>query len=377
MQKLVHNTLDSHAAVGTPRVRPVPAHVHTYVVAALLALVVPSLAHGATRYVADTGSDGPDCGLALTTACRSITKAIALANPGDTILVGPGRYGDLNRNGVLGEPGEEHGYLTPPASCSCVLRIEKPVIVISSAGAAVTLIDGRSVDVIQNVLILADGGEFGRPGKGFTVTQTAQRDGAGQLPGDGIVLDSADVMVRGNQVIFTGFGNSLGYGILTVNDAPIRIEGNQVTGWLTGILGRGAATVSKNQVVRNGYGIDATGGSVVGNVATDNSYGIRIEGSPRVTSNALYANVLAGIAVRPTLPFSGVVSKNNFFGSDDDSNCGLINLGVVGLQATNNYWGAATGPGALPADNVCHPFGGTTTTSPFATKPFAVKVLKP
>ena len=110
---------------------------------ALLFAVAPR-AGAATRYVSDIGSDGPGCGLALTSACRSITQAIDLANPGDTILVGPGRYGDLNRNGILGEAGEELGYLTPPASCSCVLRIEKQVIVISSGGAAVTMIDGRS-----------------------------------------------------------------------------------------------------------------------------------------------------------------------------------------------------------------------------------------
>src|SRR5687768_2836479 len=170
MQKLVHHTLDSHAAVGTPRVRPVPSHVHTYVVAAVLALAVPALADGATRYVADTGTDGPGCGLTLTTGCRSITQAIALADAGDTILVGPGRYGDLNRNGVLGDiAGEETG----SPGCGCVLSINRNVIVISSAGAAVTMIDGRRVDVIRNVLIADDGAQFGQPGKGFTVMQTA------------------------------------------------------------------------------------------------------------------------------------------------------------------------------------------------------------
>ena len=347
-------------------------------VAVLLFAVAPR-ADAATRYVADTGDDWPGCGLAPTSACRSITWAVELANPGDTILVGPGRYGDLNRNGILGEPGEEVGYLTPPASCSCVLRIEKRVIIISSGGAAVTMIDGRSVDVIQNVFLTTSGGEFGRPGKGFTVTETAQRDGSGNFLGDGIVIDSANVKVRGNQVVYTSeiFGNSLGFGIITVNDAPIRIEGNEVTGWVSGISARGAATVSKNQVVRNGLGIEATGGSVVGNVAINNTYGIAVSGSTQVTGNAGNANVLAGIYVRATSAFTGNVTKNNFFANDDSRNCGLINGGVVGLRASNNYWGAASGPGAPPANSVCHPFGGTTTTSPFATTPFAVKPLKP
>jgi hypothetical protein len=60
------------------------------------------------------------------------------------------------------------------------------------------MIDGRSVNVIQNVFLTTVGGEFGRTGKGFTVTGTAHT-GAGGL---GIVLDAEDVwMVRGNEVI--------------------------------------------------------------------------------------------------------------------------------------------------------------------------------
>ena len=114
---------------------------HAFVLAAILIATIPALARGATRYVADTGTDGPACGLDAATACRSITQAIALAAPGETILVGPGRYGDLNRNGVLGDiAGEETG----SHACGCVLSINKTVIVISSAGTAVTTIDGSS-----------------------------------------------------------------------------------------------------------------------------------------------------------------------------------------------------------------------------------------
>jgi hypothetical protein len=333
-------------------------------------------ADAATRYVADTGSDGPSCGISLATACRSISQAVELANPGDTILVGPGRYGDLNRNGVLGEPGEELGYLTPPASCSCVLRIEKRVIIMSSGGAAVTMIDGRTVDVIQNVFLTTVGGEFGRPGKGFTVTGTKVRHG------QGIVLDAGEVwLVRGHQVIFTGFSNSTGKGISTVNNVAIRIEGNQVTGWYIGIEGRGAATVSKNQVWGNGYGIVAAGGSVVGNVVTANLGGMLVTGTAQVLSNAVYANGPAddyGIGIRVDRPFSGAVKRNNLVGNTFGGlDCGLWNAGVIGLDATNNYWGVPTGPGAPPADSVCNIDGGTTTTSPMATKPFTVKPLKP
>jgi hypothetical protein len=50
---------------------------------------------------------------------------------------------------------------------------------------------------------------------------------------------------------------------------------------------------------------------------------------------------------------------------------------VTGLDAKNDYWGAATGPGPDPADDAgsshSNPNGGSTTVAPFATKPFSVK----
>jgi hypothetical protein len=51
-----------------------------------------------------------------------------------------------------------------------------------------------------------------------------------------------------------------------------------------------------------------------------------------------------------------------------------VNEDEPGLVARNNYWGAATGPGPAPADHVC---ASPADVTPFATKPFAVKPLKP
>jgi hypothetical protein len=341
----------------------------------LLIVTFPLLAHGATHYVASTGTDGPGCGVDATTACQSISQAIALAAPGDTILVGPGRYGDLNRNGVSGDvPGEETG----SPGCGCVLSINKYVIVLSSAGAAVTMIDGRSVDTLQNVLLITDAGEFGRPGKGFTVTSTARASSYG------IALDSGNVMVRGNQVIYMPFPGGLtstGTGIITVNSSAVRIEGNQVINWRLGISARGAAIVSKNQVILNETGISTSGGTVIGNVATANRYiGIAIlEATERVTvtTNAVYRNGSTGVYVPER--FDGTITKNNMFanGYPPAYNCGLSNSDDPDLVATNNYWGVPAGPGAPPRDTVCESTPGMTITSPFATKPFTVTVLKP
>jgi hypothetical protein len=334
-------------------------------------MAVTAEAEGATRYVTQTGSDSATCGIDQTTACRSISQAIANAAPGDIVSVGPGMYGDLYRNGIIGEPGEETG----SPGCGCVLSLNKNVIVISTHGAAVTMIDSRTVDRGTNVLLITIGGEFGRPGKGFTVTETARKDSLGYSSGSGIVIDSINVLVRGNQVIFTlpdwrpSRNASRGVGIYNVNDAPTRIEGNQVMNWQQGIEGR-AATVSKNQVMHNDYGIASTGGKVLGNVVAFNETGILVTGPTTVKNNAAYSNN-TGIFVID--PFSGLVTTNNIF----NNACGVTNQAVVGLNATNNYWGAATGPGAPPASSTCTAVDGTTSTTPFAVKPFTVQVLKP
>lgn len=67
------------------------------VVAASTAFAV-TLAPGAaqaapkTVFVAVGGVDGASCGASAATACRTITRAIALAAGGDTVSVGPGRF---------------------------------------------------------------------------------------------------------------------------------------------------------------------------------------------------------------------------------------------------------------------------------------------
>jgi len=340
-------------------------HARTALVIICLTML-PTPSAGATRYVAETGADASTCGAAAESACRSITQAIALANPGDMILVGPGRYGDLNRNGVLGDiPGEETG----SPGCGCVLSINKNVIVVSSAGAAGTTIDGRSVDANDTVLLITVEGEFGRPGKGFTVTETGRVNEYGRYSGSGIVLDASQVTVAGNQVVFTRVGPSNGFGILTVNDEAIRLEGNLVTNWAVGITARGAAVVSRNQIMANSVGVQADGGTITGNIVRANGEGILLRGAAAVTGNALHINSL-GIDVKRS---GAVIHKNNLVGNG----CGTYNEQFAGLSATNNYWGAADGPSSPGADRPCDHSLGSTITSPFATKPFAVKVLKP
>ena len=129
--------------------------------AGLLATAGAVSAAAATINVANNGLDTSTCG-SRTAPCRSIGRGIERASAGDTVLVGPGKYGDVNGDGQLGGAGEELNYGTS------ALRITKSVRVLSSAGAVLTVIDGAGV-VYAPVDIRADGITFGAPGAGFTL----------------------------------------------------------------------------------------------------------------------------------------------------------------------------------------------------------------
>jgi hypothetical protein len=346
-------------------------HVLSITVLSMAAVVFSSHARADTWYVANDGVDGSGCG-ATTSPCRSIGQATANASSGDTIIVGPGIYGELNGSGVLGDaPGEENPATFSPF-CGCVVGFEKPVNVMSSRGAASTIIDGRGLSAIQTVAILSSGMLFGKPGKGFTVYATATPVSTG------IGIDGTNVKVGGNQVI-EGKAPAGGVGIKTIdNDAEIvSIEGNQVIGWGEGIQAFSSGkTIRKNVVSAAGNGIVAGGMSVVaGNVAVDNRGGFVLSGATTAVSNAAIGNRLDGFLI--TGVFTGTFEKNNIVGNGDSGlgNCGLRTAPSSVLSLPNNYWGAPTGPGPNPADQTC---GGTTMVTPFATNAFKIRtVVKP
>lgn len=172
---------------------------------AFVAVVAAAPAAAATWYVAGNGLDAPDCGTKRK-PCRSITRALAQPTTvdGDRIIVGPGRYGDANDDGNLDDPGDE----MPAPGCGCMLAVNKSVSVWSSNGAAATVIDAAGMPVRATVALFMNGGEFGRLGKGFTITSSAD------LSPIGISIDSGNIAVRGNQVI--GYDRPFGTGIATV-----------------------------------------------------------------------------------------------------------------------------------------------------------------
>jgi hypothetical protein len=327
------------------------------VVAMVLVALAPC-AYAKTIFIANNGADSSTCGPTGHAPCRSITQGIHNAANGDLIIVGPGKYGDLNGNGVLGEPGEE----TPAANCFCMLAVNKSVTIVSSDGAAATVIDARTVDVFNNVVFTANGAVFGRAGLGFTVTETK----AATTNCFGIDLSNArGVTVEGNLVVSSH--PCPGGGISAAGSNPGRglIQDNQVVGWDTGI-NVGPNIVNRNAVQLNGLGINGFGAAVTGNFVTGNQTGIEANNSKSsVTGNAVVGN---GIGILES-SFDGTIPKvesNNIFGN---SSCGA-NFADANVVATNNYWGRATGP--LPPGDVCGSGASTAIVKPFATKPFSI-----
>jgi hypothetical protein len=128
-----------------------------------------------TLQVEAYGTDSSACG--SQSPCRSISQAIENAANGDTILVGPGRYGDVNGDGNFTGPGDEHPETNPAngnvpnAAEGCIVCITKPVHIYSTQGAATTVIASDPQSAYgTTVMILSPGVDFGSAGHGFTLT---------------------------------------------------------------------------------------------------------------------------------------------------------------------------------------------------------------
>lgn len=318
-----------------------------------------------TLHVANNGVDSPTCG-DKDSPCRSISQAIVNASAGDRIVVGPGRYGDLNGNGTFGEPGEE----AAEADCSCMIKVDKPLKLESRDGAFVTVLDagGAQMSVVR---IVASEVVFGAPHKGFTIT----RSGNG-ISGLAINADTR-VEVRGNLArgngldgftVFSGSGHSLS-GNVAIDNSQNGFD----------VFGSGQK-LTDNLAISNkleGYFVSGSEHELQGNVAIDNDGdGFAFEGSGhRLNRNSTIGNKTSGINVLGGS--SVIISKNNIYGNNSlptyATNCGLVNGSGELITATNNFWGAVNGPGLDPADGVCDFGSSSTIFSPFASKEFKVQ----
>jgi parallel beta-helix repeat protein len=389
---------------------------HLLTALAVATMMAASDAHAKKLEVAVTGVDGPTCG-GKATPCRSIARTIANAVAGDAIVVGPGRYGDLDGDAVLGEVGEEPA----PAGETSMLVIDKPLTVTSRDGALATVIDASTADR-DLVSISSNGVVFGKPRKGFTLQNAPSgRRGlvvsapagsgivvAGNLAranDAGFVINAPSALVTANQAANNSFGFVLGaagvrlvgnLALSNVNDglnvlAPgsaAQIIGNAFIG--NGSQGARVQSTAGGVLVRgnvasgnggSGFAIGTDAVTITGNVATGNGgSGFFVNGTAiTVTKNTAYANAADGVAIG----FAGAdvtVTGNNLAGNDlvGATGCGVSKFLDNVVDATGNFWGAPTGPGPAPADKACDDsMANTFTTTPFSTKEIKVKTKPP
>lgn len=337
----------------------------SWLLASLFLLVGAASAGAGTLSVAVTGTDADGCGT-KTAPCRSISRAITNAISGDKIVVGPGRYGDLDADGVLGEPGEEGD------AAGGMVLVDKALTIESVEGAATTVIDANGAN-LNAVTIAADGVKLGKAKKGFTVTGSARI---------GVAVGFAtDVTVSGIRAVRngTGFGSKSSGLVFRANVA----EANEADGFVfTGggcsftacratangangfaLSGDGGGHVVKSCVAsangEDGFQIFADGSSVNKSVGNGNDVGLRIGGASipgQLGTNAFLGNHTAGVIV--TAP-NVTITKTNVFGNGSNgTNCGVTVAGAGTVTLDKVCFGAPTGPGDDPADLTCGGAGG-------------------
>ncbi|MBM3758432.1 MAG: hypothetical protein FJW38_31225, partial [Acidobacteria bacterium] len=277
------------------------------VIITLITFVTATLLPAATLHVANNGTDSPECG--PINACRSIRQAIANAQVGADIVVGPGRYGDVNGNGVFGESGEE-GY-GPRDPCNCLIQVGKKVFIRSSKGARVTLIEGSPAS------------------RTFWVTATGAAIGAGSVAAatdSGFLLTNANTGVEStansttiqrNIAVKNNVGFKIGGSSVTIRENEARV--NSDSGFV--ITSGSGRTVESNTATGNG----AAGFSVSGdadtyemNVSSANRWGFDVYATNSLFEHSsAVANLNFGVAFKTgasgnKLRLSGVVGNGGY-----------------------------------------------------------------
>jgi parallel beta-helix repeat protein len=389
----------------------------------LLGPVGPALG-AATLYVANNGIDGENRCLDARVPCRSISHAISKADAGDKIVVGPGRYGDLNEDGMFTPAdGEEAGDLEDLGG-GVMLKINKTLTLESTAGAGATVLNAGRASVAV-VHIEADNVVFGTRQRGFTLTGgqfgmviaggtkvNVESNVARGNKQDGFfvigrehVLTANAARTNGDAGFFVAFGSghTLDANVATDNTgAGFAVAGseNTLTNNFASANREGFALVSggehrltgnvANASRESGFRINCCENRLTGNVASANgSFGFDIgldvflrrpfEEKSRSSlrefrRNAALGNRLGGILV---FDFNVRLTESNLFGNGAGAaggNCGLANRSEGEVSAPRNFWGAADGPGDDPADALCDAPGSSTAFTPVANKAFDIPV---
>jgi hypothetical protein len=223
------------------------------------------------------------------------------------------------------------------------------------------------VNSVYGVRITADNVSFGLPEEGF------------QISGSNFYalrIDSSHVRVSGDIASGTGSGFVI-VGSDNELDADVAINGSGAGFEFDG------SNNSVNKCVASGNGsgflvsvngllVPATGITFTNDIAVGNGAGFNIFGTAVLTSDSAIDNWEVGVVLRAGA--AATISNSNVFGNAtlQPSNCGLQNFSGAATVVSKTYWGAATGPGADPADAICDFNGSATTTSSLQTTTYPI-----
>lgn len=380
----------------------------TLILTAAVALTLPLPLLAVTLYVANDGKDVSLCGT-KSEPCRTISQAISNSNRGDTVLVGPGLYGDIDQDGELDREGEESALNTDHA----MIAITSPIKLVSRDGAASTIIHVED-DKKFAISIESSDVQIGAKKKGFTI-----RGGSTSAL---FIRGSSPTLI--SNYIYSDFGDGVRVGCYDSNDDGFdesfgfSESGTVVDNIISHCNGMGLLLCSntqgwkikKNQVSFNdeeGIFIDGDDHTLLKNVVSGNNDAGVVATSAtgiKFTKSLSIGNRGSGLNVytdgQATVKFSALIgntgigsfyngdvniSKSSLFGNYPIDNTGLAiptNCGIFDNSSNdpmieNNYWGSPDGPDFEdPADDLCSQVK-TPSVTKFLKKEKRVRPVRP
>lgn len=332
----------------------------SFITASVFIAIPHVRALGTTYYVSTTGNDA-DTGLSLAHAWQHIQYAVSTAGSGDTIIVAPGIYNEAVKIDKLLTLIGQSGAVIQPDNTTPLYDagVRRPAIYITVDGVTV---DGFEIDGTHGTV---HQGIYGFNTDGLTIQNNIIHDmsnDAADVAGNGILVFGWDDTVNNNVItgntiyntarmgIFVGGMQSTDYKWLISSGNTISY--NEVYNTWQGPTNDGGAAIqmngAKNTLVANNKIHDTTAGT--------NYYGIYMYASSTGNSilrNDVYNNQKGIVLwINPTwavfgsdAPAPTAVHNNNIYGNTD---FGVWNVASPSpplvVDATNNWWGDATGP---------------------------------
>ncbi len=258
-------------------------------------------------FVSPSGNDGNNC-TASATACQTISGAIAKASSGDTINVAAGTYAEqIAVDKKLTINGSNSGI---------------------SAGAAACHRGSESI---------VDGGFYIHPGADGTVV-------------DGFTVENGSTSGSHNNAFTVGDANGAVLNVTIQNNIIKDVTTPAQSGGIEAVAGANNLTIKDNNINNNWRGIylnPSDGVTITGNIIDSNNgsgVGIGSSGQSNLTisGNIISNNSVEGWGI-DTVGVNVVAHNNSFTGNGAgvDWYGGTTNT----IDATNNWWGAADGPG--------------------------------